>query len=137
MTYQPWLVCSRLSWAIQGAYVGLSLAYPGRRRRRRRRRLMLEGAAMSLRVAIRDMHFGGMLAVRVPLSIDHISSFCRTLCHSLSLCLLVVPPPPPPRAAGLCHQRRPSHVDPPHFVGLIPDGKGIFTMHLPVAMGAS
>ncbi len=67
VTHEPWLVALSLIVAIQGAYVGLSLAVQVAGAVGLRRRLLLAGAAISLAVAIWSMHFVGMLAARLPL----------------------------------------------------------------------
>jgi diguanylate cyclase len=72
VTYEPWLVLLSIGMAIQGAYVGLSLAVQIGRSAGVRRRLLLAGAAFSLAVAIWTMHFVGMLAVRVPFQVDYL-----------------------------------------------------------------
>jgi diguanylate cyclase len=87
VTYQPWLVLLSVVMAIQGAYVGLSLAVQVGDAAGVRRRLLLAGAAMSLAVAIWTMHFVGMLAVRLPFSIDYLV-FPTLL--SFLVCVLVV-----------------------------------------------
>ena len=48
VTYQPWLVLLSIVMAIQGAYVGLSLAVQVAESAGLRRRLLLAGAALSL-----------------------------------------------------------------------------------------
>src|ERR1700723_3255963 len=72
VTYESWLVLLSIVMAIQGAYVGLSLAVQGSGAAGLRRRLLLAGAAFSLAVAIWTMHFIGMLAVRVPFQVDYL-----------------------------------------------------------------
>ena len=52
VTHEPWLVALSLIVAIQGAYVGLSLAVQVRGAMGAERRLLLAGAALSLGVAI-------------------------------------------------------------------------------------
>ncbi len=59
--------------AIQGAYVGLSLAVQIGDAHGVRRRLLLAGATASLAVAIWTMHFVGMLAVRLPFPVDYLA----------------------------------------------------------------
>ena len=66
VTHEPWLVALSIVVAIQGAYVGLSLAVQVAEAAGVRRRLLLAGSALSLGVAIWSMHFVGMLAVRLP-----------------------------------------------------------------------
>jgi diguanylate cyclase len=72
VTYEAWLVLLSIVLAIQGAYVGLSLAVQVREARGARRRLLLAGATVSLAVAIWTMHFVGMLAVRLPFQVDYL-----------------------------------------------------------------
>src|ERR1700738_2642034 len=73
VTYEPWLVLLSIVMAIQGAYVGLSLAVQVGDARGVRRRLLLAGAAAALALAIWTMHFVGMLAVRVPFPVDYLA----------------------------------------------------------------
>src|SRR5215469_1283099 len=73
VTYASWLVLLSIVMAIQGAYVGLSLAVQIGGANGMRRRLLLAGAALSLAVAIWTMHFVGMLAVRMPFSVDYLA----------------------------------------------------------------
>ena len=72
VTYAPWLVLLSIVMAIQGAYVGLSLAVQIADATGIRRRLLLAGATASLAVAIWTMHFVGMLAVRLPFQVDYL-----------------------------------------------------------------
>ncbi|MBN9021657.1 MAG: LytTR family transcriptional regulator, partial [Rhizobiales bacterium] len=72
VTHEPWLVALSLIVAIQGAYVGLSLAVQVRHAVGPERRLLLAGAALSLGVAIWSMHFVGMLAARLPAAVDYL-----------------------------------------------------------------
>ena len=72
VTYEPWLVLLSIVMAIQGAYVGLSLAVQIADASGVRRRLLLAGATASLAVAIWTMHFVGMLAVRLPFQVDYL-----------------------------------------------------------------
>ena len=87
VTYQLWLVSLSIVMAVQGAYVGLSLAVQIGGAVGMRRRLLLAGAAFSLAVAIWTMHFVGMLAVRLPFPIDYLV-FPTLL--SFLVCVLVV-----------------------------------------------
>ena len=68
VSYETWLVLLSIVMAIQGAYVGLSLAVQIGEASGMRRRLLLAGAAFSLAVAIWTMHFVGMLAARDAVS---------------------------------------------------------------------
>jgi NO-binding membrane sensor protein with MHYT domain len=72
VTYETWLVLLSIVMAIQGAYVGLSLAVQIGEAAGVRRRLLLAGATVSLAVAIWTMHFVGMLAVRLPFQVDYL-----------------------------------------------------------------
>ena len=72
VTYETWLVLLSIVMAIQGAYVGLSLAVQIGQETGMRRRLLLAGATVSLAVAIWTMHFVGMLAVRLPFQVDYL-----------------------------------------------------------------
>jgi NO-binding membrane sensor protein with MHYT domain len=72
VSHEPWLVALSLVVAIQGAYVGLSLAVKVGAAEGLRRRVLLAGAAISLAVAIWAMHFVGMLAARLPFPVDYL-----------------------------------------------------------------
>ena len=72
VTYEAWLVLLSIVMAIQGAYVGLSLAVQISHATGTRRRLLLAGATVSFAVAIWTMHFVGMLAVRLPFQVDYL-----------------------------------------------------------------
>ncbi len=87
VAHEPWLVVLSLLVAIQGAYVGLSLAVQVRESVGLRRRLLLAAAAISLAVAIWSMHFVAMLAVRLPFAIDYLV-FPTLL--SFLVCVIVV-----------------------------------------------
>src|SRR5215472_16386294 len=87
VTHEPWLVAPSLIVAIQGAYVGLSLAVQVAGAVGLRRRLLLAGAAVSLGVAIWSMHFVGMLAARLSMSVDYLV-FPTLL--SFLVCVIVV-----------------------------------------------
>jgi NO-binding membrane sensor protein with MHYT domain len=87
VTHEPWLVALSLLMAIQGAYVGLSMAVQVGAAVGLRRRLLLAGAAISLAVAIWAMHFIGMLAARLPFPVDYLV-FPTLL--SFLVCVIVV-----------------------------------------------
>src|SRR5215475_6201533 len=87
VTHGPWLVALSVLVAIQGAYVGLTLAVQVATAVGLRRRLLLAGAATSLAVAIWAMHFVGMLAARLPFPVDYLV-FPTLL--SFLVCVLVV-----------------------------------------------
>ena len=53
VTHERWLVALSVIVAIQGAYVGLSLAVQVAESAGLRRRLLLAGAALSLAVAVK------------------------------------------------------------------------------------
>ena len=72
VSHEPWLVVLSLAVAIQGAYVGLSLAVQVGDAVGLRRRLLLAAAAISLAVAIWSMHFVAMLAARLPFPVDYL-----------------------------------------------------------------
>ncbi len=119
VTHEPWLVALSVLVAIQGAYVGLSLAVQVGGAAGLRRRLLLAGAAISLGVAVWAMHFVGMLAAHLPFPVDYLV-FPTLL--SFLVCVIVVgtavfaattgPLTPIRLAAGACGM-----------------GAGIFTMH--------
>ena len=85
--HEPWLVALSVAVAIQGAYVGLSLAVQVAEAAGVRRRLLLAAAALSLAVAIWAMHFVGMLAMRLPFPVDYL--VLPTLLSFL-VCVIVV-----------------------------------------------
>jgi diguanylate cyclase len=119
VTYQPWLVLLSFVMAIQGAYVGLSLAVQIGDASGMRRRLLLAGAAFSLAVAIWTMHFVGMLAVRLPFPIDYLV-FPTLL--SFLVCVIVV--------GAAVYATSSGPLTPMRLIlsaGLM--GAGIFTMH--------
>jgi NO-binding membrane sensor protein with MHYT domain len=87
VTYEPWLVLLSIVMAVQGAYVGLSLAVQVADATGMRRRLLLAGGAFSLAVAIWTMHFVAMLAVRLPFPVDYLV-FPTLL--SFLVCVIVV-----------------------------------------------
>lgn len=87
VSYVPWLVLLSIVMAVQGAYVGLSLAVQIGETRGLRRRLLLAAAAFSLAVAIWTMHFIGMLAAILPFPVDYLV-FPTLL--SFLVCVIVV-----------------------------------------------
>ncbi|HKA71699.1 MAG TPA: MHYT domain-containing protein [Xanthobacteraceae bacterium] len=87
VTHEPWLVALSLVVAIQGAYVGLTLALQVADAVGLRRRLLLAAAAVSLAVGIWAMHFVAMLAARLPLPLDYLV-FPTLL--SFLVCVIVV-----------------------------------------------
>jgi NO-binding membrane sensor protein with MHYT domain len=119
VSYQFWLVLLSIVMAIQGAYVGLSLAVQIGDAIGVRRRLLLAGAAFSLAVAIWTMHFVGMLAVRLPFPVDYLV-FPTLL--SFLVCALVVGVAVYTTSAGPLTLVRLS-------LSAVLMGCGIFTMH--------
>ncbi len=87
VSYEPWLVLLSIVIAIQGAYVGFSLAGQISDALGMRRRLLLAGASCSFAVAIWTMHFVGMLAARLPFPVDYLV-FPTLL--SFLVCVIVV-----------------------------------------------
>jgi NO-binding membrane sensor protein with MHYT domain len=87
VTHEPWLVALSLFLAIQGSYVGLSLAVQVGDAVGLRRRLLIAAAAVSLAFAIWTMHFIGMLAARMPFPVDYL--VLPTLLSFL-ICVIVV-----------------------------------------------
>lgn len=87
VAYETWLVLLSIVMAIQGAYVGLSLAVQVGTATGMRRRLLLAGAALSIAVGIWTMHFVGMLAARMPFQVDYLV-FPTLL--SFLVCVIVV-----------------------------------------------
>ncbi len=119
VTHEPWLVALSLIVAIQGSYVGLSLAVQVGEAVGVRRRVVLAGAAISLAVAIWAMHFVAMLAARLPFPVDYL--VLPTLLSFL-ICVIVV------GAAVLTASAGP--LTPARLIAsACLMGGGIFTMH--------
>ncbi|MGA7971691.1 MAG: MHYT domain-containing protein, partial [Pseudolabrys sp.] len=87
VSYEPWLVLLSVVMAIQGGYVGLSLAVQVGDTSGLRRRLLLAGAAFSMALGIWTMHFIGMLAAVLPFPVDYLV-FPTLL--SFLVCVIVV-----------------------------------------------
>ncbi len=87
LIYEPSLVLLSLVIAIQGSYVALCIALQISGSHGNRRRLLLAGAACSLAVGIWGMHFIGMLATRLPVTVNYL--VLPTLLSFL-ICVLVV-----------------------------------------------
>jgi NO-binding membrane sensor protein with MHYT domain len=85
--HEPWLVALSLILAIQGSFVGLSLAVQVGDATGLRRRLLIAAAAISLAFAVWTMHFIGMLAERLPFPVDYLV-FPTLL--SFLICVIVV-----------------------------------------------
>ena len=71
VTYDPALIFLSVMIAIQGGYVSLSLARQLTRVSGSRRKALLAASAVSLGVGIWAMHFIGMLAVKLPISVNY------------------------------------------------------------------
>src|SRR5262245_51441270 len=87
VTHEPWLVALSLFLAIQGSFVGLSLAVQVGDAVGLRRRLLIAAAAVSLAFAVWTMHFIGMRAGRLPFPVDYL--VLPTLLSFL-ICVIVV-----------------------------------------------
>jgi len=85
--HNPWLVVLSIAIAIQGSFVGLSLAVELDRATGVRRKLALAGSALTLATGVWAMHFVGMLAASFPSEIDYL--VLPTLLSFL-ICVLVV-----------------------------------------------
>ena len=70
--HEPWLVALSIAIAIQGSFVGLSLARELDSAEGFRRRLALAGSALTLATGVWSMHFVGMLAANFPSAIDYL-----------------------------------------------------------------
>lgn len=87
VAHDPWLVVLSIAVAMQGAYVGLSLAGRVAGAQGVRRRALVLGAAAALAVGIWSMHFIGMLAARLPVAVDYL---VVPTVFSLLVCVMVV-----------------------------------------------
>jgi len=87
VAYEPWLVLLSIVMAIQGAYVGFTVAVQLGDAVGVPRRILLAASAFSLAVAIWTMHFVGMLAARITFPVDYLV-FPTLL--SFLVCVLVV-----------------------------------------------
>ena len=119
VTYELWLVLLSIMMAIQGAYVGLSLAAQVGEASGLHRRLLLAAAAFSLALAIWTMHFIGMLAMQLWFPIDYLV-FPTLL--SLLVCVIVVGIAVYAISAGPLTKTRLA-------LSSVLMGVGIFTMH--------
>ena len=117
--HEPWLVALSIAIAVQGSFVGLSMARELDRAEGFRRRLALAGAALSLATGVWSMHFVAMLAANFPGAIDYL--VLPTLVSFL-ICVIVV-------GAGVYVAHAPG---PPALrigAGAIAMGLGISLMH--------
>ncbi|AEI04475.1 transcriptional regulator with MHYT and LytTR domains (plasmid) [Afipia carboxidovorans OM5] len=117
ITHDPMLVALSLLVAIQASYVGLNLSLRVSQAFALHRRLLIAGAALSFAVGIWAMHFVGMLAARLPVTVDYV--VLPTLL-SLLVCVLVVG-----IAVYLATQRSQRLL----FVAATVMGVGIISMH--------
>jgi NO-binding membrane sensor protein with MHYT domain len=85
--HEPWLVLLSIAIAIQGSFVGLSLASEIDAATGTRRRLILAGSAVTLATGVWSMHFVGMLAASFPSAIDYLVMPTLT---SFLICVIVV-----------------------------------------------
>jgi diguanylate cyclase len=85
--HEPWLVALSIAIAIQGSFVGLSLARELDSAEGFRRRLALAGSALTLATGVWSMHFVAMLAANFPSAIDYL--VLPTLISFL-ICVIVV-----------------------------------------------
>ncbi len=85
--HEPWLVALSIAIAIQGSFVGLSLARGIDSTSGFRRRLALAGSAITLATGVWSMHFVAMLAADFPSAVDYL--VLPTLISFL-ICVIVV-----------------------------------------------
>ncbi len=85
--HEPWLVALSIAIAIQGSFVGLSLARELDSAQGFRRRLILAGSALTLATGVWSMHFVAMLAANFPSAVDYL--VLPTLISFL-ICVIVV-----------------------------------------------
>ena len=85
--HEPWLVALSVAIAIQGSFVGLSLARGIDSAEGFRRRLAIAGSAITLATGVWAMHFVAMLAANFPSAVDYL--VLPTLISFL-ICVIVV-----------------------------------------------
>jgi len=85
--HEPWLVALSVGIAVQGSFVGLSLARELDSAEGFRQRLLLAGASLTLATGVWSMHFVAMLAANFPSAIDYL--VLPTLLSFL-ICVIVV-----------------------------------------------
>jgi diguanylate cyclase len=85
--HEPWLVTLSVAIAIQGSFVGLSLARGIDSAEGFRRRLAIAGSAITLATGVWSMHFVAMLAANFPSAVDYL--VLPTLISFL-ICVIVV-----------------------------------------------
>jgi NO-binding membrane sensor protein with MHYT domain len=117
--HEPWLVALSVAIAIQGSFVGLSLARGIDSAEGFRRRLAIAGSAITLATGVWSMHFVGMLAANFPSAVDYL--VLPTLISFL-ICVIVV-------GIGVYAAHMPG---PPAFrigTGALAMGLGVSLMH--------
>jgi NO-binding membrane sensor protein with MHYT domain len=85
--HEPWLVALSVAIAIQGSFVGLSLAGELDSAEGFRRRVALAGSALTLATGVWSMHFVGMLAANFPSAVDYL---VLPALISFLICVIVV-----------------------------------------------
>ena len=85
--HEPWLVALSIGIAVQGSFVGLSLARELDSAEGFRQRLLLAGGSLTLATGVWSMHFVAMLAANFPSAIDYL--VLPTLLSFL-ICVIVV-----------------------------------------------
>ena len=117
--HEPWLVALSIAIAVQGSFVGLSLARGIDSAQGFRRRLAIAGSAITLATGVWSMHFVAMLAANFPSAVDYL--VLPTLISFL-ICVIVV-------GVGLYAAHMPG---PPAFrigTGALAMGLGVSLMH--------
>ena len=117
--HEPWLVALSIAIAIQGSFVGLSLARGIDSAEGFRRRLAIAGSAITLATGVWSMHFVAMLAANFPSAVDYL--VLPTLISFL-ICVIVV-------GIGVYAAHMPG---PPAFrigTGALAMGLGVSLMH--------
>jgi diguanylate cyclase len=117
--HEPWLVTLSVAIAIQGSFVGLSLARGIDSAEGFRRRLAIAGSAITLATGVWSMHFVAMLAANFPSAVDYL--VLPTLISFL-ICVIVV-------GVGVYAAHMPG---PPAFrigTGALAMGLGVSLMH--------
>ena len=85
--HEPWLVALSIAIAVQGSFVGLSLARGIDSAEGFHRRLAIAGSAITLATGVWSMHFVAMLAANFPTAVDYL--VLPTLISFL-ICVIVV-----------------------------------------------
>ena len=117
--HEPWLVALSIAIAVQGSFVGLSLARGIDSAEGFRRRLAIAGSAITLATGVWSMHFVAMLAANFPSAVDYL--VLPTLISFL-ICVIVV-------GIGVYAAHMPG---PPAFrigTGALAMGLGVSLMH--------